>query len=269
MMNNKQLRHILNLSGGKDSAALAIYLRDRIPDLEYVFCDTKKELPETYEYLDRLEAYLGRRITRLDNGGRDFDHHLALRRGFLPSPRKRWCTEELKIKPFERYVGNDQVLSYVGLRADEDREGYLSTKPNIVPVFPFKDDGLTLHDVLRILEGSGLGLPRYYQWRSRSGCFFCFYQRKIEWVGLFENHPDLFEEARRYEKPEQGRGYTWCDNESLGELAKPERVAQIKREYDESLRKDAQEGPNRRLGDLFADALSTKVITEVIETWET
>ena len=79
-MINKSIRHIVNLSGGKDSAALAIYLRDRIPELEYVFCDTSKELPETYEYLDRLEAYLGQPIVRLDNGGRDFDHHLALRR---------------------------------------------------------------------------------------------------------------------------------------------------------------------------------------------
>ena len=30
-------RHVLALSGGKDSAALAVYLKDRIPNLEYVF----------------------------------------------------------------------------------------------------------------------------------------------------------------------------------------------------------------------------------------
>ena len=53
-------RHIVNLSGGKDSTALGIFLRDKIPQLEYLFCDTHKELPETYEYLDRLEAYLQR-----------------------------------------------------------------------------------------------------------------------------------------------------------------------------------------------------------------
>ena len=39
-------RHILALSGGKDSSALAVYLRDKVPNLEYVFCDTKKELDE-------------------------------------------------------------------------------------------------------------------------------------------------------------------------------------------------------------------------------
>ena len=53
-----KIRHILSLSGGKDSAALAVYLRDRVPRMEYIFHDTDKELPDTYEYLDRLEGYL-------------------------------------------------------------------------------------------------------------------------------------------------------------------------------------------------------------------
>ena len=66
-------RHIVSLSGGKDSTALAIFLRDKIPQLEYVFCDTHEELPETYDYLDRLEAFLGRNITRL-NPERGFEH---------------------------------------------------------------------------------------------------------------------------------------------------------------------------------------------------
>src|SRR5262245_849948 len=65
-------RHVLGISGGKDSAALAVFMRDRVPGMEYFFCDTGKELPETYEYLQRLEVYLGKRITRL-NPDRDFD----------------------------------------------------------------------------------------------------------------------------------------------------------------------------------------------------
>ena len=56
------LRHILSLSGGKDSAALAIYLRDRVPEMKYVFHDSGKELPETYDYLARLQAILGKPI---------------------------------------------------------------------------------------------------------------------------------------------------------------------------------------------------------------
>ena len=222
-------RHILGLSGGKDSAALAIYMRDRVPDMEYVFTDTDKELPETYEFLARLEAYLGKPIVRL-NAERGFDHWLEVYGGYLPSTRMRWCTRQLKLKPFEEYVGSDLVISYVGIRADEDREGYISTKPNIKAVFPFKEGKIRHADVLRILEEAGLGLPKYYEWRSRSGCYFCFFQRKEEWVGLKERHPDLYDKAKTYEKldPETNARYTWQQGESLDELADPERVAQIK-----------------------------------------
>jgi hypothetical protein len=55
----------------------------------------------------------------------------------------RWCTKNLKIKPFEKYVGEDPALLYIGIRADENREGYISTKPNLTPVYPFKEDGIT------------------------------------------------------------------------------------------------------------------------------
>ena len=63
---SEKTRHILSLSGGKDSTALAIHMRDRVPDMEYIFCDTGEELKETYEYLDQVEAYLGKKIKRLN-----------------------------------------------------------------------------------------------------------------------------------------------------------------------------------------------------------
>ena len=212
-------RHIVAFSGGKDSSALALYLhnperwrralgktglppRAPLTEAEYVFCDTGTELDETYEYLDRLEAYLGKPIQRLHAeappGETPFDHYLQLYGGFLPSAQMRWCTRKLKLEPYERYVGDDPVVSYVGIRGDEpDRVGYISTKPNIRSVFPFKEDGIVKEDVYRILDESGVGMPDYYSWRSRSGCYFCFYQRRSEWVGLMENHPHLFEQAKQ------------------------------------------------------------------------
>lgn len=246
MSTETKVRHILGLSGGKDSAALAVYMRDRVPEMEYVFTDTDKELEETYDYLDKLEAYLGKRIARV-NAERGFDHWLEVYGGYLPSSRMRWCTRQLKLRPFEDFVGDDPVVSYIGIRADEDREGYISTKPNIQARFPFKEDGITKADVIRILEESGLGMPSYYEWRSRSGCYFCFFQRKIEWVGLMERHPDLFEKAKAYEKvdPLTGQRYTWQQKESLAELARDARVLQI-RELPEA----------RRSGSRLIDVLS-------------
>jgi len=248
-------RHILSLSGGKDSTALAIYMRDRVVEMEYVFCDTQKELPETYEYLGRLEAYLGRRIVRL-NAERGFDHWLDLYNGYLPSSRMRWCTRQLKIRPFEKYVGDDAVVSYIGIRADEDREGYISTKPNITARYPFKEAGIVKSDVYRILEETGLGVPDYYRWRTRSGCYFCFFQRKAEWVGLREKHPDLFELAKGYEKidPETGERYTWSQSESLVDLERPERVQEIKRNHAKVLAKEQAVQPNRPLVEILAEA---------------
>lgn len=240
---NQPIRHILSLSGGKDSTALAIYMRDRINDIEYVFCDTEKELPETYDYLKKLEVYLGKPITYLKHDGRGFDELLATRRGFLPSPQVRWCTELLKIKPFEKYLGDDICYSYIGIRADElHRKGYISTKPNITPHYPFIEDGIRKEDVIRILDESGLGLPEYYQWRSRSGCYFCFFQQKVEWVGLLENHPDLFELSKTYERedPITGERYTWSQNESLDQLQQPNRIEKIRIDHERQITQMSQ-----------------------------
>jgi 3'-phosphoadenosine 5'-phosphosulfate sulfotransferase (PAPS reductase)/FAD synthetase len=151
-------RHILGLSGGKDSTALAIYMRERVPEMEYVFCDTGKELRETYEYLNRVEAYLGKKIIRL-NAKAGFDHWLSVYGGYLPSVQRRWCTKSLKLRPFEIFVGEEDVISYIGLRADENRTGYISTKPNIRAVYPFKEDGIDFAGVMKILADSGLGMP--------------------------------------------------------------------------------------------------------------
>lgn len=225
----ENVRHIMLLSGGKDSTALALYMRDKHPerDFEYVFCDTHKELPEIYEYLARIEAYLGKPVTRLSSGigERGFDHYLKLYGGYLPSAQMRWCTRTLKIEPFERHVGDDPVVLYVGIRADERRSGYISTKDNIRPVFPFKEDGLVKADIFRILAESGVGIPKYYEWRSRSGCYFCFFQQRAEWVRLKENHPDLYQMAKDYEKEDEG--YTWSQAESLSDLERPERTKEI------------------------------------------
>lgn len=251
---NKSVRHILGLSGGKDSTALAVLLHKEIPNMEYFFCDTHKELPETYEYLDRIKARLGIKIEYL-SAKRGFDHWLEVFGGVLPSPKMRWCTAQMKIKPLEDFIGDDETISYIGIRADESREGYISTKPNIKPVFPFKERGLVKADIIRILEESGIGLPDYYRWRSRSGCFFCFFQRKYEWIKLAEEHPDLFAEAVEYEQNHSdGRHYTWTQGETLLELL--ERKEEIIAEHEQAMVREEQKSPaNRSLVEVLESVL--------------
>ncbi len=237
-------RHVLGLSGGRDSAALAVYMRQHHPELniEYFFTDTGKELPEVYEYLGRLEGFLGQPILRL-NPDRDFDFWLKQYNDFLPSPQSRWCTRQLKLRPFEQWLrpkleNGETIYSYVAIRSDEEyREGYASKNDRLIVRLPFKEVGVDKAGVLEILDGAGLGLPTYYEWRTRSGCTFCFFQQKIEWVRLKEHHPDAFEEAKAYEKNSVGHGspFTWSQGEALDELEKPERISQIRQEHEQRL----------------------------------
>jgi 3'-phosphoadenosine 5'-phosphosulfate sulfotransferase (PAPS reductase)/FAD synthetase len=237
-------KHVLGLSGGKDSAALAVYMRQHFPelDIEYFFTDTGKELPEVYEFLGRLEGFLGKAISRL-NPDRDFDFWLNQYNNFLPSPQTRWCTRQLKLRPFEAWIKpivsqGTRVYSYVAIRSDEEyREGYTSKHDNLIVRLPFREAGVDKAGVSEILEASGLGFPKYYEWRSRSGCTFCFFQQKIEWVRLKEKHPEAFEQAKAYEKNalEHGSPFTWSQGESLEELAQPDRVEAIRAEHAQRL----------------------------------
>lgn len=333
---------------------MAIYMRQKYPDLEieYYTCDTGKELDETYALIDNLEGYLGKKIIKLKAAEEShidpFDHFHKIYGGYLPSSNARWCTKKLKLEPFENFVGNDPVISYVGIRGDEDREGYISKKINIQSIFPFRkniwcedvvnkflkneniealielytffeknsgqesrdnqttrifelikqpisakfnlqqklnllldlntsifnkavfewikttgyplskeacfalvdnEDVLVRDDIFRLLRESGVGVPAYYEKlpfeingkkgeyaRSRSGCYFCFFQQKIEWVWLYEQHPERFRQAMDYEKD----GYTWNQDETLAELIQPRRMNQIKEDYIKKQQKNAQ-----------------------------
>ena len=239
-------RHVLGISGGRDSAALAVYMRQNHPEMEidYFFTDTGKELPEVYEFLGNLEGFLGKPILRL-NPDRDFDFWLKQYNNFLPSAQTRWCTRQLKLRPFELWIkpeleAGNKVFSYVAIRSDEEfREGYKGKHKNMKTVLPFKEEGIDKQGVMEILEASGLGMPKYYDWRSRSGCTFCFFQQKIEWVRLKERHPEAFEEAKTYEKKatKSGSPFTWTEGESLDELTQPIRVEQIKQDYEQRLKR--------------------------------
>src|SRR6266699_1570794 len=258
-----EIRHICGISGGKDSSALAVYMRDRVPQMEYFFCDTGAELPETYDYLGKLETALGKPITRL-NARKGFDHWFEVYRGALPSPQMRWCTKKMKIEPLEDWVGDDAAISYVAIRADESgRKGYVSTKPNIEAVFPFVD--------------AGIGLPDYYQWRTRSGCYFCFYQRKAEWVGLADRHPDLWDRAVAIEQKVmkdagtdgdasfgkygmKGRQYTWSGGESLPALIA--RRDEILQRHQQAVERTANRRKDRAAWEVFAEAFNEDDDTE-------
>jgi len=234
--------HVISISGGKDSAALAIYLKEKYPNrkFKYLFFDTKEELQDTYDYLNKLQSILGIKI-EYKAPQKSFKELLLQHHDYLPSPTERWCTIKMKLETFLNTMQEFKeytIYNYVGIRADENREGLVPKEKNIITVMPFKDDGITLNDVKRILYNAGVGLPAYYDvvydekydieyFRSRSGCYFCFFMRQIEWVWLWEKHPEEYKKAMEFEKS----GYSWIQDMPLSKLIEPENIDKIKRSY--------------------------------------
>lgn len=156
------VRHVLGISGGKDSAALAIYMKGKYPsmNIEYYNSVTGCELAEAELLIERLESYLGG-ITRLRaaQGSPEptpFEHFLKASGNFLPSPQARWCTQKMKLQEMEKFVGDLPTISYVGIRGDEDREGYVSTKPNIQSIFPFRRNIWSVDVINKVFNNNSL-----------------------------------------------------------------------------------------------------------------
>ncbi|WP_440697550.1 phosphoadenosine phosphosulfate reductase family protein [Candidatus Pelagibacter sp. HIMB1709] len=239
-------KHILGLSGGKDSAALAVHMNNKYPDLdiEYFFTDTGYELEETYDFLNKLKTRLDKPIHYI-NPRNSFDYYLKKYNNFLPSQTARWCTIEMKLKSMETWLKpaldeGQEIITYVGIRYDErGRVGYKPTNDLIKAKFPFIEDCIDKEGVIEILESSGLGLPDYYKWRSRSGCTFCFFQKRSEWIGLKENHPKAWEHAKSLEKQatENASAFTWIKDMPLTELEKPEMIAKVKEQHKKQMEK--------------------------------
>ncbi len=242
-MKNKKEYHILSLSGGKDSTALAFFIKENMPEvfdrLELVFCDTECELPETYDYLNKVELFLNKKINVI-KPEKSFEHLISTH-GYLPSPVHRWCTGELKTKPFEKFIANKLsqinnsiIYLYIGIRADElQRAKYNKYKNHrIKEVYPFVDYGITYSDIMEILNKSGIGLPKYYEWSNRSGCYFCPFQTKMNWINLYENHPNLFFKAKEYEDIRNSKSeykkVGWNMDMLLEDMIKPENIKKIK-----------------------------------------
>ena len=114
------MKHVIGLSGGKDSTALALRLMEVEPREYELICNaTGNELPEMVEHWAKLERMLGLPIKRV---GHTTDlYGLIDEMQMLPNFRARWCTRILKIEPTIKYFESlpEGPTLYVGLRADE------------------------------------------------------------------------------------------------------------------------------------------------------
>lgn len=200
-VSGRKVTHVVGLSGGKDSTAMALWLSENEPrDYTYICTPTGDELPEMFAHWRRLGELLGRPLMPVPSG--DTLESLIRGYGALPNHQMRWCTRRLKIEPTKAYLLiNAPAVSYVGLRADEEeREGIYGDIDGVTQRYPLRELGWGIKDVLRYLQQRGVEIPK------RTDCGRCFFQRIGEWWDLWREHPEAFASA---EADEALTGHTY------------------------------------------------------------
>ena len=223
------IRHVVGLSGGKDSTALAFALKERHPEIEfeYLCTPTGDELPDMLAHWEMLECRLGKKIQRVTL--RRMDRAVTLtdlinEQETIPSHRMRFCTRMLKIQPTLDWIKmqkikGDSVILYVGLRADEEeRKGIYSEE--VECKFPFREWGWGIKDVWVYLQKIRIKIPK------RTDCARCYAQRIGEWYHLWKYYPDIFADAERQEDM-IGHTFRRPGNDSF-----PAALRELRREFE-------------------------------------
>ncbi len=191
---------IVSLSGGKDSSALLLMLRERkVPIHSAVYCDMGEwEFPELDAHLDRLQAMIApARIVRvaprnmlcmmLHQPRHRRDGTYKNRGMSWPGPRNRWCTRE-KRRVLNAYVkAHPGVSVAVGFAADEPRRMLWPGQ-----VAPLRDWGVTEAQALEYCRGKGLDWGGLYDLWPRVSCFCCPLQSLDSLRRLRRHRPELW-----------------------------------------------------------------------------
>ena len=205
----KPEKYVVSLSGGKDSTAMLLRLLEEKRPVDLIlFCDTGLEFPQMYEHLARLEAYIGRPITRL-KAEHDFEYYFlrytpkrknpALEQYSGMSwagPRNRWCTGILKTRVVDAYLKELRksytVIEYVGIAADEPKR--LKDK-----TYPLAEWGMTEKDCLNYCYERGFDWGGLYEIFHRVSCWCCPLQSLDELRKLHRYFPDLWRQLETWD----------------------------------------------------------------------
>ena len=202
------MKYIVSISGGKDSTACLLYMLERVnkENIIPVFCDTKWEADETYEYLDYLEKELDIEIVRIESEGM---WALCERKGFVVNRHMRSCTMELKIKPFQRwlknnFVGKEEFIVVEGIRREESEARknteVFEIKQSVLPGEKFLIPTMypiafwNVEKVFAYIEEKGIKInPLYRKGFRRVGCMPCVNASKYELLYLPKKYRDRLE----------------------------------------------------------------------------
>ena len=205
----KPEKYVVSLSGGKDSTAMLLRLLEEKRPVDLIlFCDTGLEFPQMYEHLARLEAYIGRPITRL-KAEHDFAyyflHYTPKRKNpaleqysgmSWAGPRNRWCTGILKTRVVDAYLKELResytVIEYIGIAADEPKRIKDKT-------YPLAEWGMTEKDCLAYCYERGFDWGGLYEIFHRVSCWCCPLQSLGKLRKLYRYFPDLWRQLERWD----------------------------------------------------------------------
>lgn len=190
----------LSHGGGVNSWALYLYLieQNEIPgeDYEAVFVDHGTDWPETYEYMDMMQAR-GYPVTVIKPkyAGCSTVYDYSVKYSLTPSRRPgfRWCTANFKVEALKTYY-QKPCLELIGFDiSEQNRQMNLVGKVGVEQDFPLIEAGIDRQGCIEIIKRHGLPIP------PKSGCYICPFQGRTQWIELKRQHPDLFCKAVQLE----------------------------------------------------------------------
>lgn len=187
------MQRVINFSGGKSSAYMTILIYK--PDDIVLFCDTGREHPKTYKFINDFEAFTSIPVIRIAYDG-GFEAMIRKERyKTVPNRVMRYCTKHLKILAARKYllsIGITEIENCIGFRSDEQQR-IVKSKPRWVKYhqrFPLNELGIDKQMVNAFWETQpyNLEIPRIL-----GNCDLCFMKGKNAIIAILKVYPELSE----------------------------------------------------------------------------